>query len=162
MASTVELTADRQRGGNRDPQRRAVLTWMRLARVYQKIDRTTADHLRAHDLSVAQFDVLAQVGAREGMSQTELARALLVTKGNVCQLLDRMEGRGLIERRPAQTGRGNRIYLTERGRCLNRTVVPAQEALIAAKFAALSPTERGQLQTLLRTLDRALDRPEEG
>ena len=134
---------------------------MRLARVYHKIDRATAEHLRSHDLSVAQFDVLAQVGVSEGLTQSQLAQALLVTKGNVCQLLDRMEGRGLIERRPARTGRGNRIYLTECGRRLNCSVVPAQEALIAAKFAALSPIERDQMQTLLRKLDRSLDRQEE-
>ena len=161
MTAIESMTVERSSAGH-DPRRSAVLAWMRLARIYQKIDRATADHLRADDLSVAQFDVLARVGAREGLSQTELAHALLVTKGNVCQLLDRMEARGLIERRPASTGRGNRIYLTEHGRCLNRTAVPAQEALIAARFGGLTPAERSQLHALLRKLDRSLDRPEEG
>ena len=40
----------------------AVLAWMRLARVYQKVDRASAAHLRRWGLSVAQFDVLARVG----------------------------------------------------------------------------------------------------
>jgi DNA-binding MarR family transcriptional regulator len=134
---------------------------MRLARVYHKIDRATADHLRAHDLSVAQFDVLAQVGAREGITQKELAAALLVTKGNVCQLLDRMEARGLVERRPARTSRGNHLFLTEEGRRLNRTTVPSQEDLVTDRFAALSPAEHQQLLALLRKLDQSLDHPEE-
>jgi DNA-binding MarR family transcriptional regulator len=134
---------------------------MRLARVYHKIDRATAEHLRAHDLSVAQFDVLAQVGAREGITQKELAAALLVTKGNVCQLLDRMEARGLVERRPARFGRGNHLYLTEAGRGLRNSAVPAQEDLVAGRFAALSPAEQQQLLDLLRKLDRSLDRPTE-
>ena len=38
--------------------------------------------------------MLAKVGSTEGISQQELADALLVTKGNVCQLLDKMEGSG--------------------------------------------------------------------
>jgi DNA-binding MarR family transcriptional regulator len=138
-----------------------VIAWMRLARIYHKIDRATADHLRAHDLSVAQFDVLAQVGAREGITQKELAAALLVTKGNVVQLLDRMEARGLVERRPARTGRGNHLFLTETGHRLSRLAVPSQEDLVAGRFAALSSAEQQQLLALLRKLDQSLDHPEE-
>jgi DNA-binding MarR family transcriptional regulator len=134
---------------------------MRLARIYHKIDRATADHLRAHNLSVAQFDVLAQVGAHEGITQKELAAALLVTKGNVCQLLDRMEARCLVERRAARTGRGNHLFLTNEGHRLNRATVPSQERLVAGLFAALSPAEQLQLLALLRKLDQSLDHPEE-
>jgi DNA-binding MarR family transcriptional regulator len=124
-------------------------------RVFQKIDRASGEHLRAWDLSVAQFDVLAHVGASEGMTQQELADSLLVTKGNVCQLLDRMEGRGLILRR--QEGRTNRLFLTEEGRRLFEEVVPAHEAMIAGRFSVLSEKEQAQLYELLRKFDRALD-----
>jgi DNA-binding MarR family transcriptional regulator len=130
---------------------------LRLARVYHHLDRASARHLRAFDLSVAQFDVLAQVEAHEGIRQGELARVLLVTQGNVCQLLDRLEARGLVERRPARGSRGNYLYLTEAGHRLYRCAVPAQEALIAARMAALSEVEQGQLLALLRKLDLALD-----
>ncbi len=137
--------------------RPAVVTWMRLARVFKEIDRRTADHLRFYDLSVAQFDVLAQVGAHEGITQQELANVLLVTKGNVTQLLDKMETRGLVERRPARTGRGNHLYLTPAGWELNRRAVPAQEALVAACWAALDPAEIRAVDRSLRTLSRSLD-----
>jgi len=40
-----------------------VLGWLRLMRVYQKVDRASAEHLKKWGLSVAQFDALAQVGA---------------------------------------------------------------------------------------------------
>lgn len=123
-------------------------------RVYQKVDRATAEHLRRWGLSVAQFDVLAQVGASEGMTQQQLADSLLVTKGNVCQILDRMEGRGWISRRPA--GRTNRLFLTSGGRRLFDEVVPSQEAMISDRFSALSKGEREQLHALLRKLDRSL------
>jgi len=136
-------------------RRPAVLGWLRMMRVFQKIDRASGEHLRAWDLSVAQFDVLAHVGASEGMTQQELADSLLVSKGNVCQLLDRMEGRGWILRR--QEGRTNRLFLTEDGRKLVEEVVPAHEAMIAERFSVLSEEERAQLYELLRKFDRALD-----
>ncbi len=103
---------------------------------------------------MAQFDVLAHVGAFEGMTQQELADSLLVTKGNVCQLVDKLEGRGLIFRR--QQGRTNRLFLTDAGRQLFEEVVPAQEAMISERFSALSGEEQTQLHELLRKLDGAL------
>ena len=133
-----------------------VLAWLRLARVYHHLARASAGHLRTFDLSVAQFDLLAQVGAHEGIRQGDLARALLVTKGNVCQLLDRMEARGLVERRPTRGERGNRLFLTEAGHQLYRGSVPAQEAMIASRLAALSDADQGHLLSLLRKLDHAL------
>ncbi len=138
-----------------------VVAWLRLARVYSAIDRRTAQFLRQFDLTTAQFDVIAQVGAREGLTQQELADALLVTKGNVTQLLDRMEERGLIERRAA-SGRRNALYLTEVGWALNRQAVPAQEAMIASLFEPLDVEDRIRLGALLRRIDRALGEPGEG
>jgi DNA-binding MarR family transcriptional regulator len=135
-------------------RRAPVALWLRLAHVFRKVDHVMMDQLRSQELSLAQFDVLAQVGRREGLSQQEVADALLVTKGNVCQLLDRMERAGLLQRQ--QEGRTNRLFLTEAGRQLYATAVPAHEALIAQQFAALSATEQAQLRKLLRKLDRAL------
>jgi DNA-binding MarR family transcriptional regulator len=133
----------------------AVLAWIRLARVFQKIDRASAEHLRAWGLSIAQFDVIAQVGSAAGITQQELADKLLVTKGNICQLLDRLEQHGLIRRR--QQGRVNHLFLTDAGRQLYQQTVPAQEAFIAGQFAALAPEEQTQLLAILRKLDHALE-----
>lgn len=136
-------------------RRQAVATWLRLTHVFQKVEHVSVEHLRQWGLSVAQFDVLAQVGAAEGSTQQELADALLVTKGNVCQLLDRMERSELIQRR--QDGRTNRLFLTDAGRRLFAEVVPAHEAMIAEQLAALAPGEQRQLLALLRKLDHALE-----
>ena len=130
------------------------MAWLRLARIFQRVERNSGEHLRGWDVNVAQFDVLAHVGASEGMTQQELADSLLVTKGNVCQLLDRMEGRGWISRR--QQGRANRLFLTDAGRRLFDEVVPAHEALIAGRFSVLSEGEQERLHALLRKLDKAL------
>jgi DNA-binding MarR family transcriptional regulator len=126
-----------------------------MARVFAKIDRASSDEMRCRGLSLAQFDVLAHVGAREGITQQELADALLVTKGNVCQLLDRMERGGLIQRQ--QDGRSNRLFPTEEGRRVFAAVVPSHEDRIVDKFAALTDEEQIQLLDLLRKLDHALD-----
>jgi len=129
-----------------------VRAWLRLARVYHKVDRASAQHLRGWGLSVAQFDVLVRVGSRPGMTQQELAGALLVTKGNVCQLLDRMEADGLIARR--REGRAKRLHLTPRGAALVAEVVPAQERVVEQQFGVIDPAAQEELLSLLRRMDR--------
>ena len=131
-----------------------LVAWLRLARVFQKVQRAESNQLRCWRLSPAQFDVLAHVGASEGLTQQRLADALLVTKGNVCQILDKMERDGLLVRRPS--GRVNHVYLTESGRRLFEEVVPVHERFMAQAFSQLSQTEQWQLLRLLSRLDHQL------
>src|SRR5215207_5904788 len=129
----MKTTSQPQRSSLRQP---AVLAWLRLARVFQKIDTHSERFFRSQGLNTAHFDVLAQVGAAHGMTQQELADALLVTKGNISQLLSKLEQVGLITRR--QEGRTNCLSLTEQGEALYQLVVPQQEALIANLLTPLS------------------------
>jgi DNA-binding MarR family transcriptional regulator len=131
--------------------RTAVPAWLRLVRVYQKVDRASVRFLRPWNLNVAQFDVLVQVGTTKSITQQELADRLLVTKGNISQLVDRMERLGLLKR--CQEGRTNLLVLTEAGEELYKQVVPAQEEMVIGQFSALSPEETKQLLSLLRKLD---------
>ena len=132
----------------------SVRAWLRLARVFQKMEQASLDDIRRAGLSMGQFDVLAQVGAAEGSTQQQVADALLVTKSNVCQLLDRMERAGLVERQ--QHGRTNHLYLTEEGKRLYDRIIPSHERKIAELFSALSIEEQTTLHRLLRTLEHAL------
>ncbi len=134
-------------------RRPGLLAWLRMLRVTRRTEGHAAQTLLAWDLSYAQFDVLAQVGADEGISQQALAERLFVTQGNITQLLDKLEQRGLVRR--ARSGRTNRILLTDQGRELVDEVVPAHEDWLMARTAGLSEAEQRQLLRLLTKLDRA-------
>jgi DNA-binding MarR family transcriptional regulator len=130
---------------------------MRLARVYDKVQQRTQQHLRRFGLTPSQFDVLAHVGAAEGLSQQQLAERLLVTKGNVCGLINRMEQAGLLVRRAdPEDRRVHRLALTPKGRRLYAEAVPSQERLVATLFGGIEPQEQRVLQDVLRRLDRAM------
>jgi DNA-binding MarR family transcriptional regulator len=133
-------------------QRLRLVAWARLARVYHDLDRASAELLRDYNLSVAQFDVLVHVGQREGLMQQELADRLLVTKGNVSQIIARMVRDGLVRR--AQDGRTRRLFLTDAGRVLYAQAVPAQEAMIATRFGVLTDDALLPLARSLRHLQR--------
>ena len=138
------------------PRAAGLLAWLRLVRVFQRVDRVSTEALRCHGISSAQLDVLARVGSSEGISQQRLADALLVTKGNICQLLDKMQAAELLERRPE--GRINRLFLTEKGRQIYDEVVPAHDQLIVGVLGTLDSEEQHTLLRLLRRLDHSLTR----
>src|SRR5687767_1089971 len=103
-------SAEREQDGTHGVRLGLVL-WLRLARTYNRLLRSANDQLAPWNLSIAQFDVIAQVGASENLSQQELAERLFVTQGNITQLIDKLEQRGLLAR--CREGRINRLGLTE-------------------------------------------------
>jgi DNA-binding MarR family transcriptional regulator len=131
----------------------ALRAWVRMLRLSQKVQPALAETLRGLGLNPAEFDILDTLAAREGLTQQELADALLVTKGNMTYHLCRMEERGLVDRRPE--GRKNRLYLTGEGRRLLEEALPEHEALIDERFSGLSVEDRAQLADLLKKLDRS-------
>lgn len=130
-----------------------VLLWFRIARIYTRNLRAASDHLRPYGLSAAQFDILAHVGSSTALTQQDLARRMLVTEGNITQLLDKMQTRGLLARR--REGRVNHLMLTAAGHTLYEQVRPEQERLQSRQFGPLSVAEQRQLLALLRKLERA-------
>jgi DNA-binding MarR family transcriptional regulator len=124
-----------------------------LVQSVESVQQRLAKVLEAAGLTLAQFDVLANLGMGEGVTQQELAEKLLVTKGNVVGLLDRMELAGLVERRadPADR-RANRIHLTRRGREALREAFPAHLAVIRGALGRLSAADRQTLSGLLERI----------
>jgi DNA-binding MarR family transcriptional regulator len=120
------------------------------------MERRLEQGLERRGLSLPQFDILATLGRNEGITQQELAQRLLVTKGNVCGMIDRMEASGWVERRPdPHDRRANRLFLTNRGRTLLASTSPEQYLIIRQIMSTLDGSE-------LQALHELLDRLEEG
>lgn len=134
-----------------------VLSWLHLMRVHARILDVEQALLANHGLTRAQFDVLSHLAAEPGLSQQTLARRLLVTKGNVVGLIDRLEACKLVERRadPADR-RTNRLYLTPAGEQAFAASAPPLEAEMNRQFEGLEPDEQVTLRRLLAKLDRSL------
>lgn len=63
--------------------------------------RVDADkRARGHDMTRAQWGILLWLERRPGISQKELAEFLEVEPITVARLIDRLEARGMVERRP--------------------------------------------------------------
>lgn len=135
----------------------AIRTWLHLNRIHDTVGRRLSGHLEHYGLTLAQFGVLAHLQAAPHISQQMLADRLLVTKGNMVGLLNRLECRKLVERRPdPEDGRAHVVSLTEQGAALAARVVPKHEELVAECMALIAPEDQRTLHQLLHTLDRAL------
>jgi MarR family transcriptional regulator, organic hydroperoxide resistance regulator len=91
--------------------------YFRFIRLHQRVFAEMAQTLKPTGLSVPQFDVLSTLTEREGLSQSDLATRLYVTKGNVSGLVDRLVEAGFVERRATPGDRrSHSLHLTEPGR----------------------------------------------
>lgn len=130
--------------------------WSRITRLAQLLDAARAEAYAAHELQVWEFDVLAalrRAGGRCRLTPGQLIAQTHVTSGTMTNRVDRLAERGLVIRMAnPRDGRGVLVELTAQGRS---RVDAALASLVAAErrlVAALSPQERAQLASLLRTL----------
>ena len=142
------------RGSRREAYRKeAFAAWLRLARFVKRSEQEGAERLRKWDVSVPQSEIIGHVGdAGAGIIQQDLAEKMLSTQGNISQLLQGLEQRGLITRN--KQGRTNRVTLTERGQELYEEVTPSQTAWHVSQFDALTDAELKTLLRLMRKVDK--------
>jgi len=106
--------------------------------------------LRPFDITPTRFGALVLIEANPGLSQMQLARAIRLDRSTLVTLLDHLEGRSLLERRPsASDKRTNELVLTGEGRKLltklKRRVQDHEKRL----FGKLSESDRQELMRLL-------------
>lgn len=124
--------------------------------VFQDIARFRAilfdSILKPHDMTMSQGWVLVHLVRENGLRQSDLADRLEVATVTTSKLIDRLEARGYVERRPhPDDRRSNRVYATEQAKSLvkvmTRTIFEVDE--ISNKGIAAA-----ELETTLRVLLR--------
>ena len=119
------------------------------------------------EISPSQFNVLNLLRGREnGVTQMELSRELIMHRSNMTGLVDRLEKRGLVERRANPDDRRVwRVMLTDKGRILVRKILPEYFALseevwgeVPAHRAKEITQELSQLEQRARLLAERLSK----
>ncbi len=133
-----------------------VAVFSRISRLAHHVDRARRQSFTAHDIEPWEFDVLAalrRAGSPYELSPGRLLRETLVTSGTMTNRVDRLAGRGLVERHPDPTDRrGVLVRLTPDGK---DAVDGAFAALLDAEsdlLADLSAADQKVLAGLLRRL----------
>lgn len=98
-------------------------------------------------VTLPAFDLMAQTNRPPlGPTMGELSQRLMVSKGNVTDLVERLEGKGLVVRRvDAGDGRVQHVWLTPEGTDLIERMLPRHAAWLAE---AMAGADRAQLERL--------------
>src|SRR3712207_1286902 len=125
----------------------------RISRVSRQLDVARRAAFAEHGIEQWEFDVLAalrRAGTPYQLSPGRLLRETLVTSGTMTNRVDRLAGRGFVERLPdPRDRRGVLVQLTDRGR---ETVDGALASLLELErplLSALGSDERERLAGLL-------------
>lgn len=117
------------------------------------LNREYDRRMRDLGLTRAQWWVLAQLYFNEGITQSELADVLGMSKAALGGLLDRLEANGWLERRAHRDDRRAKcLYRTRKIEALLVRMRRVALKMTADMLAGLRREERAQLQRLLRTV----------
>jgi DNA-binding MarR family transcriptional regulator len=126
-----------------------------LRRAQVAVFQDFAAAVAAHDITPGQFGVLVLIDRNAGLNQRELGEAMGVDRSTVVAVLDRLERRGLVQRRPVPTDRRSyALHLSPQGEALLAALVPVVRAHEDRIAADLSAAERDTLNRLLKKLNR--------
>lgn len=122
--------------------------------------RTEADRrARAYGMTRAQWVMLSRLDRQPGLSQKELAELLEVEPITVARLVDRLEARNLLERRPDPTDRRVwRLHLLPAAQPVLDDLVIQKEELMTLMTAKLDPATVEIVTSALHDMRATLSR----
>ncbi len=102
------------------------------------------------DVTPEQWSVLGSLWEKEGVHQSRLAEKTHKDRHNITRILDLLERRGLILRKADENDkRCQRVYLTEAGKELERTLVPIATEFLQYAFRGLTQKQVSMLKDIL-------------
>jgi DNA-binding MarR family transcriptional regulator len=109
----------------------------------------------AQGLTLAQWKILMHLDQQAGLSQKELAEIVEVEPITIARLIDRLEARGLVQRRDDPTDR--RIWRLH----LTRGAAPVLKALAHERAAMLHSITKGLSRAEIEAVGAAMERMKE-
>jgi MarR family transcriptional regulator, 2-MHQ and catechol-resistance regulon repressor len=134
----------------------ALRAYVKLLRAGRAVLARVEPRLAQAGLTPTQLGVLEAILHKGPLTQRDLGRKVLTSAGNMTDVVDKLEARGLVRRtRSPRDRRIAVVALTQTGEALIQGLFPRHARDIAAAMSGLSGTELRTLGALLRKLGRA-------
>lgn len=101
-----------------------VKSWRALMTAFKTIFSELEKGLMAEGCSVSRFQILFYLYFEDAMAAVEIARRLVVTRGNISMFLRRMESDGLIQKRVPKGQKRPLYSLTTKGTSFFEEIFP--------------------------------------
>ena len=130
-----------------------------IRRVHQVSTAYFAEECGA-DLTAVQYAALVAIGAHPGIDATRLSEIIYFDRSTIGDVLDRMEGKGWIQREPAPNDR--RIKLLELAEAGVEVLRQVEPGIRRVQERLLAPLTDAEAKTLVRLLARMADGEDDG
>ena len=111
------------------------------------------ERLAPYGLKPVDFSVMSTIGHNPGVTSRQLCAALNLLPPNLVGLIQSLESRGLIERKPhPHDGRAVGLHATPHGQAMMVQAEQTASELEIGKTARLTPAQRRTLVTLLQKI----------
>jgi MarR family transcriptional regulator, 2-MHQ and catechol-resistance regulon repressor len=141
----------------------AVRAYMELMRASRTVISRLEPSMAAHGLTLTQLGVLETLLHKGALTHRDLGRTVLTSAGNMTDVVDKLEARGLVRRvRDAADRRLVRVELTKDGLLLIQDLFPVHAKDIETAMGALSSTELNDLGSLLHRVGLSSATPDGG
>ncbi|MFE7835862.1 MarR family winged helix-turn-helix transcriptional regulator [Streptomyces sp. NPDC057474] len=128
-----------------------------IARLERAMRRQLDEAVRPFGLTTPQYATLAELGARAGQSNAQLARRTFMTPQSMSEVIKALDSKGFISREADSShGRLIRIELTSAGFTALSACEEAVEVVESQMLRELTPREREQLLADLKSCVRML------
>ncbi len=111
------------------------------------------------DMTLPRFELLSALDrVADGLTMGELSRWLMVSKGNVTGIAERLSEDGFIVREPTPTDRRSFVVtLTEKGRKAYKEMELEYEQLLEKLFDDLSPDDSDMFTGMLAKIKESVE-----
>lgn len=129
-----------------------------LSRAHASVTRHAEANVARHGLTLAEFAVLEVLYHKGPLLLGEVQRRILVSSGGITFLVDRLQAKGLVERRTCEEDKRARYaVLTKQGETLMKRIFPDHAKSITRALAGLGKADRLTATRLLKSLGRAAE-----
>ena len=113
------------------------------------------EECRAFDLTPVQYAALIAIHTHPGIDATRLSAVIAFDRSTLGNVIERLESKALIERRPARADkRVKLLYLTKTGTATLHGIMPSVER---AQARMLQPLKAADRKTLLALMTQLVD-----
>ena len=130
--------------------------WLILWKAYEAMRDYATGNIESLDIGLTDFGILEILLHKGPTPVNTIGQRIRLTSGSISVAIDRLEARGLVERRAIDGDRRTRmVHLTAAGRKLIRCAFAAHAKAMERVAGALSPRERRNALDLLKKLGKA-------
>lgn len=121
-----------------------------LNNVNRKFSQFTVSFFKPYDITPEQAGIIRRLGEQEGITQKDLSIRMAKDQTNVTRILGQLERKDLISRKQSkEDGRASLTYLTDKGKRLNKNIMPTEQEIMNIAFSGISEERRALLKELV-------------